>query len=120
MSDALELAWAAGLFDGEGWVTHNKTLTLSIGIGQSGDSEVLDRFALAVGIGNINGPYDYGYKPRYQWSACGNKARAVLQQLEPYLSSIKLRRWKELEEVVIHKLSEYPEREQVNQRGVRP
>ena len=71
----IELAWAAGLFDGEGTislVTHRKkrkTKTyeykqVHVLVSQSGSPEVLERFQRAVGgLGKIYGPYERGHQP---------------------------------------------------------
>jgi hypothetical protein len=55
MYDKYELAWAAGLFDGEGSVGHYKYAT-QLMISQV-DRRVLDRFLAAVKLGKIHGPY---------------------------------------------------------------
>jgi hypothetical protein len=61
------LAWCAGLFDGEGWVTlyphrsHVGYLSPELGVGQSSASglpAVLSRFQSRVGCGRIYGPYE--------------------------------------------------------------
>ncbi len=71
----VELAWAAGLFEGEGCFTFSKmknrknSIKVSAVIGMT-DKDVLDRFASIMGFGNIKGPYKSSYptcKPRYTW-----------------------------------------------------
>ncbi len=90
----LELAWAAGFFDGEGSTNISKTKTgwyLRISIVQN-DREVLDRFHKAIGgLGKVTGPNQYSYNknPWYRYSLVGSKAHAALGLLFPYLSSIK-------------------------------
>ena len=64
-----DLAWAAGLFEGEGCVGHyGGTWRAAI---QMSDFEPLEWFGETVGLGGISGPYEtrLGYKPRIQWAA---------------------------------------------------
>lgn len=100
MSDDTELAWAAGLFDGEGssFVTTVKTgrVRIAMTVAQSGDPTVLDRFSKAVQKGYVAGPYGpYGpdkerKQPRYYWKVDTYDAvRSVADALWPYLSTPK-------------------------------
>ena len=87
-----ELMWAAGLFEGEGclgvrlWKGTPSIPTLQLA---STDEDVVRRFHAAVGVGNFNGPYQYGTdkdgvakKPYWQWSALGyERAQAVIALL---------------------------------------
>lgn len=90
----IELAWAAGFFDGEGSTNVSRTNSgwyIRINI-QQNDREVLDRFRSAIGgLGNIRGPVQYKYNknPWYSYSLTGSKAHQVLNLLFPYLSSVK-------------------------------
>lgn len=100
MNAQTELAWAAGFFDGEGCVTSfndrhppfRKRVQLIVG--QSGTTEHLERFARAVGCGNISGPYrSVGREnraDRYAWQVSGRKAMRVMELLRPYLCTPKL------------------------------
>ena len=105
-----ELAWAAGLFDGEGSTLcqHKEPKrftasgrpkdypTLRVQIGQS-DRLVLDRFTEAVGVGKVfhvkahntsaNG-YSY-YKDKWQYQADRNEAATVLELIWEWLSEPK-------------------------------
>lgn len=85
-----ELAWAAGLFDGEGCTyLHDGQQNLRISIGQR-DDFVLRRFALAVGDGRINGPYPRKTGgPLWFYRLTGHRAVEVLAKLWPFLSPIK-------------------------------
>lgn len=57
-SDREERAWAAGFFDGEGWVGRNGRGSRSIRITLSQvDRVALDRFCSAVGAGKVCGPF---------------------------------------------------------------
>lgn len=101
--DREELAWASGLFEGEGCFTHNGVKTrrgpgsLATSIGST-DRDVLERFAQAVGFGKVGGPYTTaGYKPVYQWTAYGfEKMQAILAMLWPWLCSRRRERAIEL------------------------
>ncbi|HUG55813.1 MAG TPA: hypothetical protein VMJ92_01945 [Candidatus Limnocylindrales bacterium] len=73
----MELAWAAGFFDGEGWVgavvqAGRRTAQPVARINQAGDGappEALLRFQRAVGVGRIGGPASLpGRRDLYRWS----------------------------------------------------
>lgn len=103
-----QLAWAAGIFDGEGCVTWSNgrtRRTLRLSVAQSGSPEIPERFRASVGLGNVNGPYGpYGNKssrlPQYQWNANGADAHTVMQLLWPYLSTTKREKYEALREEV--------------------
>jgi hypothetical protein len=92
----LELAWAAGFFDGEGCASLDRHkagysyLTLSA---SQKHPAVLERLAAAVGRGNISGPYKnggaggHGY---YRWAVKGKIAEEVADMLLPFLSPVKV------------------------------
>lgn len=71
--DARELAWAAGLFEGEGCIGSTKSdnyprLTLS-----TTDEDTIRRFHAAVGgFGNVGAPFwaPLSTKPVWRWTAC--------------------------------------------------
>jgi hypothetical protein len=93
-----ELAWAAGLFDGEGYVgvyrdpRRQHGCRLDISIFQI-DRQVLDRFHQAVGgIGTVRGPYqNAGRALRYfTWRVYSfEKVQAVIAMLWAFLSPVK-------------------------------
>lgn len=96
-----ELAWAAGLFDGEGYVgcnkhTKKKYRHLRINVGQT-DTEVLCRFSDAVGLGRINGPTKarpghFGKKEMWTLSINGyEEVQAAVAMLWRWLSGPKRR-----------------------------
>lgn len=68
--DREELAWAAGLYDGEGSTTWGGTAGAQMLVSQS-DPEVLHRFRAAVGVGKVYGPYSAGcrdgFKRKPKW-----------------------------------------------------
>lgn len=95
----IELAWAAGFFDGEGCFGLRSN-------GAGGDKcygtveisqahpEVLERFHRAVGgVGNITGPYDRKDGTSRMWYFHCKRYADVLtlcDLLKPYLSSLKI------------------------------
>ena len=75
--DREELAWAAGFFDGEGCFSFSVAGNyLCVSISQT-EPEPLERFARAVGVGWVLGPYDlrkndrWIRKPQYVYRANG-------------------------------------------------
>ena len=93
MSEEIELAWAAGFFDGEGCTYWVKAGGIVIGVAQVGTEkpEVLIRFQAAVGgIGKIYGPYkNTKGNPKWTFNASSRDAQAILTKLWPYLGSVK-------------------------------
>jgi hypothetical protein len=101
----IELAWAAGLFDGEGsvswhWEGKRRKTGLrghypKLYVGNT-DRRLLDRFFTAVGLGKVRGPYGrFGregqeIKPMYHWTATHKQGREAAILLRPYLSPAKL------------------------------
>jgi hypothetical protein len=95
-----EVAWDAGLFEGEGTITAcGGCLHLRI---QLTNLEVLERFHKIVGTGKIYGPYTRGFKdgfnrkPRWAWVCYGPLARVTFGTLSPWLSPRRLARGEEL------------------------
>ena len=102
-SETLELAWAAGFFDGEGcvrWRTcketrNNRTReygSFSLQIAQV-HREPLDRFAAAVGAGKVYGPYQPKGTRRqahYSLHIIGEKGVHAFYKMRNFLSHIKI------------------------------
>ena len=106
---AADLGWAAGFFDGEGSVTHERRPTgiyIRLSVTQCGSDRELKEFARIVGRGRVNGPYApsrdkdwrdpvtdlpfYQLKERYHLNINGNTAsREVIELLRPYLRGVK-------------------------------
>ena len=89
---AYEVAWAAGLFDGEGNTRHQVTgrnSALRLSVGQK-DREVLDRFQAAVGgLGNTYEKIKNG-EPYFDYAVQNfEHVQAVVAMLWPWLSTIK-------------------------------
>lgn len=82
----IDLAWAAGLFEGEGSVGRYSSTTAAIAMT---DRDVLVRFAAAVGIGRVYGPYikkKKSRKPVWLWRVSSYDTVAQLfQMLESWL-----------------------------------
>lgn len=92
--DTHELAWAAGFFDGEGSVFYRgrKRRELALTVAQA-DRRPLDRFAAAVGVGAVRGPYKQRYKngkPYYVFSVSAHtRVQAIIALLWKFLSEPK-------------------------------
>lgn len=90
----LELAWAGGLFEGEGCIgikqqaSENwKGLRMQLSMC---DEEPVVRFANAIGVGKVYGPYRTNHptlKPVYTWSVVGKAAIAAAWVLYPWLGT---------------------------------
>jgi hypothetical protein len=94
------LAWAAGLFDGEGstelHVRRSGARTwfsLRARVSQCDDNgvpAVLTRFQHAVGCGQIEGPTSgEGYENAYKWAAGAEMTLIVLRAIWPWLGTVK-------------------------------
>lgn len=100
-SDDELLAWAAGLFDGDGSTclakhrSHRGHRTADVAITQAsmaGEPEVLARFRDVVGVGRIYGPYASGvsHAPVYRYKAQRlADVEHVIRATWPWLGSIK-------------------------------
>lgn len=94
-----ELAWAAGLWDGEGScgvyerkdgrMRAGSQWSLRVSVGQHHDPEVLHRFRAIVGVGKVYGPYSHPSGDRYVFQVVGKNAIAVLDKIWPWLSGPK-------------------------------
>jgi hypothetical protein len=95
-----ELAWAAGLFDGEGSASicgpaSRQYVQLEIPQSSAGAMpETLQRFRAAVGAGWLNGPYPprspWSRLPQYRWTLGAREdVGRVLSLLWPHLSAVK-------------------------------
>lgn len=100
-TESHRVAWAAGLFDGEGstWADLYQGIdacsyTPVVCVRQSSGSgipEVLTRFKRAVGgLGKINGPWsEPDHTDSYQWRLTGRRAVMVLKMLENHWGPVK-------------------------------
>jgi hypothetical protein len=91
-----EIAWAAGLFDGEGSVTIKKRGGATIQLGMT-DLPLVERFTRVVGVGSISGPrIQPNRKPSWVWFACGLNAVSVARLLLPYVGDRNIGRFERL------------------------
>lgn len=97
LASELEIAWAAGLFEGEGSIVFCNTQgyrfpRISI---KMCDQDVLEKFGKIVGIERLNGPYETKqtqanpqWKPAYEWHTSKKKEVArILSSFLPYLGA---------------------------------
>ena len=105
------IAWAAGLFEGEGTVVsfggrkHQRSLALSMT-----DEDVVLRFAAVIGVGKIYGPYGYAsstsrrrehHKQYWRWSVSDKDGVAIAaKMLLPFLGQRRSAKLKEAIEAV--------------------
>lgn len=96
MSRSHELAWAAGFFDGEGYVTIGKrksvvngkiyeSLYLRVGINHVAPEPLTKMHELFGGAIEYTAKVAGNRKPRYRWVVNTKKAQEVLVQLLPYM-----------------------------------
>ena len=89
-----EIAWAAGLFEGEGCVTEADG-RLSLRLNKT-DEEIIARFDEIVRFGRVYGPYQnsqydgHKRKPFWVWMAYGTDAYDAINLLAPWLSTRRL------------------------------
>jgi hypothetical protein len=92
--DVTELAWASGLFEGEGCITsflpvrsrYQSRIALSLSMT---DEDTVRRFARALNMGNVHGPYQRARanrpglkKPYWVWQAASfEQAQASIAML---------------------------------------
>ena len=92
----MEIAWAAGLFDGEGSATVcRRRSRLAV---KMADEESVRRFHAAVGVGKVYGPYGHRAatrrdgsprRPSFIWLAEVEDGAAAARLLLPWLGSEK-------------------------------
>lgn len=105
--DREKLAWAAGLFEGEGYFSipkaNGRVMGITAGINGFTDLPVLQKFLEVVQMGRILGPYHRigpisgkSQKPSYQWIVCSfREVQALLSLLWPWLGARRRARAKE-------------------------
>ena len=91
MLDDVKMAWAAGFFDGEGYVGLPKASRefrqLRASVAQV-DRRPLDAFVEATGIGKVRGPYKRKspkHRSIYMWMCVGVAVIVLFELLRPYL-----------------------------------
>lgn len=89
--DREELAWAGGLFEGEGsfFLKPDQAVNRACASVTMYDLDVLERFQQALGIGKVRGPYgpyQPNRKPKYMWAINGfERVQATIAMLWPFL-----------------------------------
>ena len=110
-----EIAWAAGLFEGEGSISPqiaagrtDRVVRVALNI-TSTDLDVLERFHRIVGCGHIRGPRQRKhYKPQWAWTVTKfEHSKAVLAAFEPWLLSRRNARAREVLEMQRQSQSEH-------------
>ena len=84
------IAWAAGLFEGEGSISI-KPQTAQLHLAMT-DEDVVRKFHAIVGMGNVYGPgidkRKPHYKPSWRWAVGGSKkSQALLAAFWPFLGA---------------------------------
>jgi len=103
MSTEQEIAWAAGLFEGEGCLNSYARK----GKGSRGvqvrlamtDRDAVDRFAAIVGVGSVHGPRikKAGQKPIFEWYVQdATEVQQVIELLLPWLCARRSERAREV------------------------
>ena len=92
--NAIDLAWAAGLFEGEGAIKidrsgHNQC-RLMAAVGMT-DLEVLSFFHLRWGGSLSAQRVRPECRPQWRWAVVSRMARSFLTDIEPYLRSARVR-----------------------------
>ena len=89
-----DLAWAGGLFEGEGCFSimtwHRKRFRCSASLMMT-DRDVMQRFVDVIGLGRLLGPYEHSrgggrYLPHWKWQISGfEEVQALFAMLWPWL-----------------------------------
>lgn len=110
MVEDVEIAWAAGLFEGEGCITicnvkdrHHRLPLLRLQV-QMTDSDVVERFARIVACGSVSPELRFGrphHKPTYRWLVSSRaECERLLLMFLPYFGERRLRRAHEMLEEI--------------------
>ena len=107
-----DIAWAAGLFEGEGHIGLETVPGRTRKDGTGGerrycyprlrmnltDLEVIEAFVAVVGgtLSGPHGPRGTERKASWSWSACGAVARTIAIQFAPYLGARRKQRLQEV------------------------
>lgn len=101
--DSCDIAWAAGLFEGEGTWIIRKGRYVQAGL-QSTDKDVVDRFAEIVGFGSVGRVRRHPHLNRkdcWMWqSASKPDVKGMAEAFLPYLGSRRAERAREIVRVV--------------------
>jgi len=92
MVNVSEIAWVAGLFDGEGFcATGNRGRNHLLKVNMT-DEELVRRVAAILGVGSVHGPITRTdvpahWLPQWSWVACAASAVAAAEAMLPYVGS---------------------------------
>lgn len=88
MSREVDVAWAAGLVEGEGCFTKHSKKHLYFLMDMC-DLDVLEKFQKIFPQVSLRGPYysKKNHKPRYRVDSFGTKAEDLVKELFPFLCS---------------------------------
>jgi hypothetical protein len=89
MTTDVEWAWVAGVFEGEGSISHSPANNSASLVVTMTDKDVIDSIARLTGVGTVNGPYldkRRESKPIWRWT-CTRQAdfRVVAEKMLPWL-----------------------------------
>jgi hypothetical protein len=97
-----EVAWAAGLFEGEGCFSRWAVVPRLQASLETTDEDVLQRFVAIVGVGMVakrkTRPVKDHWKASWMWQAGGGDAEVVFDLFAPWLSSRRRARFFEVRE----------------------
>lgn len=113
MHDDREIAWAAGLFEGEGCFTvslsQGKYASPRVKL-RSTDEDVVRRFHSIMGLGAVREePYfsrKSGYKTQWEWYARSSEVIRAIDLLLPWMGERRTQRAKEVRAVATSKIKE--------------
>ena len=98
----IDLAWAAGLLEGEGCFTIHSKKHPYILVDMC-DKDVIEKLHTIFPFGNVRGPYRHKDRPdnkdRWRFDAYGPKARHIILHLFPYMGSRRKQRMQQLMEL---------------------
>jgi len=116
MASTYDIAWAAGLFEGEGSIScypikcRVNSIRTDVSLAST-DKDVIDKFCQIVGAGDVKGPREYPRrKPIYYWQVQNFRdCMYVLGQIYDYLGERRKAKADEMLEACIPRyLSFYP------------
>lgn len=96
--DSQQIAWAAGLFEGEGFLCTHRGTAIRAGLSMT-DRDVVERFAAVVGCGHVRlkEPQRGHWKAQYLWNVCRvDDVRELIHAFWPYLGERRRKRAAEL------------------------
>ena len=81
-----ELAWLAGLYEGEGSTSKHGGLSYHITIAMT-DQDVLERAQQITGLGRVYGPYAKrsGWKDIYSWVCNEHDSYTIMRLIKPFM-----------------------------------